>query len=109
MLKEIGILRNFLMVNSINMVGKWICYYLSLNCPIPGCKFGGFTKHYFLYNDSLKQGILTNNSRYDPVMTPKWDWPAWFMFQDRKKEYEYSSTLGTRISHIFRSYGNYFW
>ena len=33
----------------------------------------GFCKFFDSYNDNLKQGILTNNGRYDTVMTPKWD------------------------------------
>ena len=47
--------------------------HLSLNCPIPGCKFGCFAKKYDSYNDNLRQEIITNNGRYDAVMTPKWD------------------------------------
>ena len=63
--------------------------HLPLNCSIPGCKFGGFAKNYDLYNDSLKQGILTNNGRPGAVMTPKWDWSDWsFLLHDRKNHYE---------------------
>ena len=59
--------------------------HLSLNCSISGFKFGGFAKKYDLYNDSLKQGILTNNGRSDAVMTPKWDWSDWFLITWSKK------------------------
>ena len=58
---------------------------MTLNYPIPGCKFGGFAKIYDSYNDNLKQGILTNNGRRDAIMTPKWNWLDWFYVSRSEK------------------------
>ena len=72
---------------------------LSLKCPIPGCKFGGSAKKYDLYNDNLKQGILTDNDRHDAVLTPKQDWPDWY-FNTRAKIRSMKIALSTHFARL---------
>ena len=50
---------------------------LSLACPVPGCKFGGFAKIYDSYGPELQTRIITNNGNHDAVISPSWKWVDW--------------------------------
>ena len=43
---------------------------LSLECPVPGCKFGGFSKIFDGYGTALKERLITNNGNHDAVISP---------------------------------------
>ena len=43
---------------------------LSLKCPVPGCKFGGFSKIFDQYKTVLKERLITNNGNHDLVLSP---------------------------------------
>ena len=47
---------------------------LSLECPVPGCKFGGFSKIFNGYGTALKKRLTTNNGHHDAVISPNWNW-----------------------------------
>ena len=44
-------------------------FNVSLPCPVPSCRFGGFSKIYDNYVPELKQCLLTNNNKHDAVNT----------------------------------------
>ena len=58
---------------------------LSLKCPVPGCKFGGFAKIYDKYQIVLTERIITNNGNYDAVLAPNWNWVDW-NYGEKKEE-----------------------
>ena len=47
---------------------------LSLKCPVPGCKFGGFSKIFDGYGHVLKKRLITNNGNHDAVIFLNWNW-----------------------------------
>ena len=50
---------------------------LSSKCPVPGCKFGGFSKVYDKYQTILTKWTITNNGNHDYVIAPNWNWVDW--------------------------------
>ena len=44
-------------------------FNLSLQHPVPGCKFGGFVQILDKYPDKMKTKLLTNNNNHDAVET----------------------------------------
>ena len=57
---------------------------LSLICPVPGCKFGGFVKIYDKYQTVLTERLITNNGNHDVVLDPNWNWIDW-NYGDRRR------------------------
>ena len=50
---------------------------LSLKCPVPGCKFDGFSKIHGTYKTVLTERILKNNGRQDVALALNWNWVDW--------------------------------
>ena len=46
---------------------------LSLEFPVPGCKFGGFSKIFDVYGPALKERLITNNGNHDAVISSNWN------------------------------------
>ena len=40
---------------------------ISLPCPMPSCKFSGFTNFFNGYDNDIKKILLTSNNTHDPV------------------------------------------
>ena len=52
-------------------------FNVSLPCPVPSCRFGGFSKIYDNYLPELKQCLLTSNSKHDAVDKINFSWIDW--------------------------------
>ena len=52
-------------------------FNVSLPCPVPSCRFGGFSKIYDSYVPELKQCLLTNNNKHDAVNMMNFSWIDW--------------------------------
>ena len=52
-------------------------FNVSLPCPVPSCRFGGFSKIYDNYVPELKQCLLTNNNKHDAVNMINFNWIDW--------------------------------
>ena len=48
-----------------------------MECPVPGCKFGGFSKIFDGYEPALQTRLVTNNGNHDAVNSPSWKWVDW--------------------------------
>ena len=69
---------NFHTEGAINSDGKMVSTEeLSLKCPVPGCKFGGFAKSYDQYQTGLIERLITNNGNHDDVLAADWNWIDW--------------------------------
>ena len=52
-------------------------FNVSLPCPAPSCRFGGFSKIYDNYLPELKQILLTSNNKHDAVDKINFSWIDW--------------------------------
>ena len=50
---------------------------VSLPCPVPSCRFGGFSKIYDKYVPELKHCLLTNNNKHAAVPMMEFKWIDW--------------------------------
>ena len=62
--------------------------------PVPGCKFGGFSKIFNLYKPVLKERLITNNGNHDAVLSPNWKWVDWNYGEKRGRK------RGTKVAII---------
>ena len=47
---------------------------LSLPCPIPSCRCGGFSKIFYGYSEDLKYCLLTNKNKHNAVEKLNVNW-----------------------------------
>ena len=50
---------------------------ISLPCPMPSCKFSGFTNFFNGYDNDIKKILLTSNNTHDPVSKINYGWHDW--------------------------------
>ena len=59
---------------------------LSLECSVPGYKFGVFSKIFDGYGTALKERLITSNGHHDAVITTNWNWVDWNYGEKRGKK-----------------------
>ena len=73
---------------------------LSLECPVPGCKFGGFAKIYDNYCPALKERLITNNGHHDAVSNPNWNWVEWNYGEKKQRKRSMKVAIMTHFARM---------
>ena len=52
-------------------------FNISLPCPVPSCRFSGFSQIYDNYLPELQHCLLTSNNKHDTVDKINFNWIDW--------------------------------